>query len=127
MLVVDSSGFVRNRIQPGWRTHMADDSAELVINGESRRVGMDIMKLQPKASAGEPKTPGQETAIDGEIHDQEDLSAIEDAVLRIDGVGEFKVNFYSPTRFRGDFLRPWSSEALHRLGEHANESGTAHE
>jgi hypothetical protein len=111
----------------GWRNQMADDSADLIMNGESRRVAMDITKLQPKAGAGEPKTPGQETGIDGEIHDQEDLSGIKDAVLKIDGVGEFKVNFYTPTRFRGEFLRPWSSEVLNQLGEHANESGTAHE
>ena len=85
---------------------MADDSAELVLNGKSRRVAMDITKLYPKAGAGEPKVSGRETAIDGEIHDQEDLSGTKDAILRIDGVGEFKVSFHTPTRFSGELFRP---------------------
>lgn len=106
---------------------MADDSADLVINGQSRRVAMDIMKLEPKAGAGQSKPSGQETSIDGEVHDQEDLSGIIDAILKIDGTGEFRVSFYTPTRFRGEFVRPWSSESLDRLGQHAKEMGTAHE
>ena len=79
---------------------MADDSAELVINGQVRKVAMDIMKMNPKEGAGATPSPGRETQIDGEIHDQEDLSEIEDAILRIYGTGEFKITFYSPTRFR---------------------------
>ena len=107
---------------------MADDSAaDLVINGQSRRVAMDIMKLEPQSGAGESKPPGQQTSIDGEVHDQEDLNGIEDAILKIDGTGEFRVSFYTPTRFRGEFVRPWSSESLDRFDQHANELGTAHE
>jgi len=106
---------------------MADDSADLVINGQSRRVAMDIMKLEPKTGAGQSKPSEQETSIDGEVHDQEDLNGFKDAILKIDGTGEFRVSFYTPTRFRGEFVRPWSSESLDRFGQHANELGTAHE
>jgi len=84
---------------------MADDSAELVIGGESRRVAMDISTLDPKSGAGQSKPPGQETRIDGEVHDQEDLSGTQNAILKIDGVGEFKISFYTPTRFRGELVR----------------------
>jgi hypothetical protein len=87
---------------------------------------MDIFRLNPKAGAGQSKPPGQETKIDGEVHDQEDLSGTEDAILKIDGVGEFKVSFYTPIRFRDEFVRPSSSEALNRLGEHAKELGASH-
>jgi hypothetical protein len=65
---------------------------------------MDITKMEPKAGAGSSKQPGEETAIEGEVHDQEDLNGVSGAILKIDGAGEFKVDFYSPTRFRGVFV-----------------------
>jgi len=79
---------------------MGDDSAELVIGGHSRRVAMDITKLDSKAPEGGSEAQTRQTGIEGEVHDQEDLNG-SDATLKIDGVGEFKVNFHSPTRFRG--------------------------
>jgi len=89
---------------------MADDSAELVVGGRSRRVAMDIARIEPKAGVGSSvppgSQPGPETAIEGEIHDQEDLNGVTGAALKVDGVGEFKIDFYTPTRFRGVFVPP---------------------
>jgi hypothetical protein len=90
---------------------MADDSADLVIGGHSRRVAMDITKMEPKVGAGGSKPPGKQTEIEGEVHDQEDLNGI-DAILKIDGSGEFRIHFHTPTRFRGEFLAPWTAETF---------------
>jgi hypothetical protein len=74
-----------------------DDSAELIIDGQGRRVAMDITRLDPKASPA--------TEIEGEVHDQEDLSSVHGATLKIDGAGEFKIDFVTPSRFRGSLVR----------------------
>jgi hypothetical protein len=88
---------------------MADDSADLVIAGNSRRVAMDITKLEPKTGVEDSIPSGKRTEIEGEVHDQEDLNG-KDAILKIDGAGEFKIHFHTPTRFRGEFVAPWSDE-----------------
>jgi hypothetical protein len=84
---------------------MADDSADLVIDGQSRRVAMDITKVEPKVGGAGSQPPGKETEIEGEVHDQEDLNGI-DAILKIDGTGNFKIHFHTPTRFRGELIAP---------------------
>ena len=73
--------------------------------GQSRRLAMDITKLEPKVGAGGSKPPGKQTEIEGEAHDQEDLDGT-DAVLKIDGAGEFKIRFHTPTRFPGELILP---------------------
>ncbi len=90
---------------------MADDSADLVIGGNSRRVAMDIMKMEPKTGVEDSTPSGRQTKIEGEVHDQEDLNG-KDAILKIDGTGEFKVHFHTPTRFRGEFVTPWSDDTF---------------
>jgi hypothetical protein len=84
---------------------MADDSADLIIDGQSRRVAMDITKLEPKVGAGGSKPPGKQSEIEGEVHDQENLEGI-NAVLKIDGAGNFRIHFHTPTRFRGELIVP---------------------
>jgi hypothetical protein len=84
---------------------VADDSADLVIGEQSRRVAMDITKMEPKVGAGGSQPPGKETEIEGEVHDQEDLNGT-DAILKIDGTGEFGVHFHTPTRLRGELIVP---------------------
>jgi hypothetical protein len=72
---------------------------------------MDITKLDTKATSEPSKPDSGETEIEGEVHDQEDLDGVKGAILKIDGTGEFKVDFYSPTRFRGIYLPPKEHEA----------------
>jgi hypothetical protein len=84
---------------------MADDSADLVVGGKSRRVATDITKLEPSVGAGGSKPAGKQTEIEGEVHDQEDLNGT-DAVLQIDGAVNFKIRFHTPTRFRGELIVP---------------------
>jgi hypothetical protein len=75
---------------------MEDDSADLVIDGKSRRVAMDITELEPKAAAGGSKPPGNQTEIEGEVHDQEDLGGT-DSVLDIDGCRRVQNSLSYPT------------------------------
>lgn len=84
---------------------MADDSADLIIDGKSRRVAMDITELMPNTGGAESQPAGKQTEIEGEVHDQEDLNGIE-ATLKIDGAGDFRISFHTPTRFRGELIKP---------------------
>src|ERR1700761_7931169 len=79
---------------PRGKPNMGDDSAELVIDGQSRRVAMDITKVDPEFGGAKSQPPGKPTEIEGEVHDQEDLNGRE-ALLKIDRTGGFKIRFHT--------------------------------
>ena len=84
-------------------------NAELIADGQTRRVAIDITKLAPKTGVGSEVKSGStepEMEIEGEVHDVADLQGIVGATLKIDGTGEFKVDFHSLTRFTGVFVPP---------------------
>jgi hypothetical protein len=76
-------------------------NADLIAEGRTRRVAVDITRLEPKTG-----TDTCNAEIEGEILDSGDLAGIQQATLKIEGTGEFKVDFSSPTKFSGVFIPP---------------------
>ncbi len=82
-------------------------NAELIAEGQSRRVAVDLTKLEPVHGVGSKVNSASnspEAEIEGNIHDSGDLQGIVGATLKIEGSGEFKVDFDSPTHFTGVFV-----------------------